>query len=320
MMNQIRKIYSKISLKNAKDLKKREEGISALVTVRNEPWLEPSLLSIDKIVDEIIIIDSSTSDITELVKRIDKKVSAKVKFHHMPPYLTKQTEKAIELSSKKWLLRWDADFIAYTSGEKDISKINKIISRLDDNKHYLISFNLIDLGDSFFSTSPTQKELFHTEPYLFSYSKDLIRKKRPIRRAIRFLKLHINHFGAPPRLIQHPLPLYYKPISIETPLAIHLRGIKPSSRKKEKKFQSRWANLSEEEKKEYSYSLEKFIKYGSSNRYTRAETDNIEKFNYKKWRYPAILKKWLKENLDLKIEKTKEFEKEIDKYISKFEE
>ena len=304
----------------SKGLKEREEGISALMTIRNEPWIEPSILSIQDFVDEVILVDASTKEVSKKVKRIVKRLEKKginIKYHHMEPSFKEQSIKAIEMSTRKWLLRWDGDFIAYTSGEKQINKLKKITSKLSDKKHYTIIFNLIDLGSDFFHTSSVQKGLFHREPYLFNYSKDLLNEKRALRKIKGLIKKFMGEI--PPRLIQHPFPLYYSFKYIDEPFAMHLRKIKPSLRLKERKYYGVWSLLPKEEKEKYSNSFKKFVE---SKRIERRNINekNIEKFNYEKYGYPSTLKKWIKEESDLEIEETKEFKKGINEYLLEFEE
>ncbi|UCE95908.1 MAG: hypothetical protein JSV51_09465, partial [Candidatus Bathyarchaeota archaeon] len=39
---------------------RRKKGVSAIIHARDEPWMEPCLLSISDVVDEIIVVDASS--------------------------------------------------------------------------------------------------------------------------------------------------------------------------------------------------------------------------------------------------------------------
>ena len=57
-------------LKPATELN-RAECISAMVLTYNDPdWLEPSLLSVKRLVDEYVIVDSSTDETTDILSLI----------------------------------------------------------------------------------------------------------------------------------------------------------------------------------------------------------------------------------------------------------
>jgi len=92
----------------------REDGISTTTcTMNEEDWIEPSLLSIKDLVDEYIVIDSSSDRTPEIIRRTAEEHGLNLKMKKIPPGdLAKAKNLALKLSNYKWILSWDADFIA----------------------------------------------------------------------------------------------------------------------------------------------------------------------------------------------------------------
>lgn len=295
----------------------RKEGISALILLRNEPWIEPSILSIKDIVDEYVIVDCSTDDTPKKIERIKNQENLNLKYVHMEPDYYKQLEVAIKLSSREWLLRWDGDFIAYESGIRSIKKIKDIIQLLSKCRYYYIEFSVLNVELDFLHVEKTP---YHSEAYLFKYSPSLneisfVRKFRTIIRRILTRRL-------PPRAPYLPFPLWYKRIVLDKTFAIHLRTVKSPLRLLERKYQTYWGLLSSKKKELFANSFNEYVKYRVKKEY---KTDDIKKasliyinniirnkkllmYDPDVWgNYPEILNKYVKNQIGIKIMNNDDF-------------
>ena len=106
----------------------RKEGISVMMRVKNEEnWIGLSLRSLKAFADEVVIIDNGSTDNT--VKEINKVIPDlpfNVIIERNPSYdICEISNRALALTSFRWIVRWDGDFIAYTSGERNIIGLRK---------------------------------------------------------------------------------------------------------------------------------------------------------------------------------------------------
>ncbi len=186
----------------------RENCISAMVCTYNESdWIEPSLLSIADFVEEYIVVDSSFDETPQIIENLRKEKGLNiVLLRTKPGNLVEARNLALKRSSCKWILHWDADFIA----REDMAyTLRNIIDSLDPKKHYLIYWPHIALcADLNHVCSPP----LHIEHWLFTWSKSL----------------RYQWVGKYDSLIA-PLHLY-KVIFIEKPLSIHLRTVRSPAR------------------------------------------------------------------------------------------
>lgn len=71
------------------------------------------MLSIKDLVDEYIVVDSSTDNTPEIIKQVAREHGLNVKIYRIPwDDLVKARNIALKESSYKWILHWDGDFIA----------------------------------------------------------------------------------------------------------------------------------------------------------------------------------------------------------------
>ena len=105
----------------------------AIITLNEEKNLERTLESVKEFADEIVIVDSGSSDRTE---EIAKKYNAKFYFQKWLGYGA-QRNKAIELSTSEWVLNIDAD----EEISKNLAdKIKKIKAGINEYDVYKINF------------------------------------------------------------------------------------------------------------------------------------------------------------------------------------
>lgn len=152
-----------------------KDGISVILPVKDEEqWIKPSILSIEPIADEIIIIDSSIEDnTTEIIKSLAMRIN---KINHIRFYW--QGPNAFALSchiglacaNYKWIFKWDSDFVA-KSKEALIDWRNRL-SQLDQCMYYVIDIPRINLeGDLFHQPKTCPFGIFETR--LFTWSSEL---------------------------------------------------------------------------------------------------------------------------------------------------
>ncbi len=289
----------------------REEGISAIVAVRNEPWLEPAIFSIKDAVDEIIIVDSSTIDISKTIKKF-KGSGLNIKYVHTDPDYSKQIAKAISLSKKRWILRWDGDCVAYNSGERDIKKLRDIISGLDSSTYYSVEFKLLQIYGDFFHTG----DIYAQEEYLFNFYSECQNKKRFMKRIIAFYRDHFSD-RLPHRSVHMPFPIYFKTISIDRAFGLHIKNIKSEKRNLERMgAQRHWQLLSDEiKKKKYDNSLQKYAEMEGKKVQRKKIKKDLDTFDHD---HPEVLKKYIKKELGVELKPSKELEEVLENYLKKW--
>ena len=183
----------------------RENGITAMVCTYNESdWIEPSLLSIMDLVDEYIVVDSSTDETPKIILNIKKEYGLNIKLYRVPwGDLVYARNLALRESSYKWILHWDGDFIATDDMP---SYIKSFISTLDERRYYLIYWPMVVLDVDLFHQSP--KFPIHIEHWLFTYSPSL---------RYEWVSIYDTLIAS---------IKYYKPIFINKYLGMHLRSVR----------------------------------------------------------------------------------------------
>lgn len=211
------------------DPRSRPFGVSAMVcTYNEEDWVVEALLSAKELVDEYVVVDSSTDRTPELVMKL-RDEGLNIRLYRIPPGdLVSARTLAIKEAKYRWILHLDADFIFYDWAPK---YLRKLIEGLDERKHYLIYWPWIVLcGDLKHVCS---EKPYHIEHWLFTYSntlkyKDLIIDGKPI-----------DHLIAPLKI--------YKVNYINKVLGLHLGGIRKPSRLAMKHL---WQSFRDEYQKE----------------------------------------------------------------------
>lgn len=107
---------------------RRKNGISLLIPTQNsEQTILFCVESFLNFADEIIIVDNGSTDSTlDLLSEIEKTFQ-KVRVFNRPelPDLFHNRQFALKQSKYSWIVRIDSDYVAYTSGERDILKLRK---------------------------------------------------------------------------------------------------------------------------------------------------------------------------------------------------
>ncbi len=113
--------------------RKRKEGISVLVACQNEEaTLALCVISFLDFADEIIIVDNGSTDNSKRISLdLQGKYPEKIKFYDVPQLqdLYQNRQYALSKSSYTWVVRADADFVAYTHSEYAIHHFRNFLLR-----------------------------------------------------------------------------------------------------------------------------------------------------------------------------------------------
>ena len=146
----------------------RPPGISAMVCSYNESeWIEASILSAADVVDEFIVVDSSTDDTPEIVRRVMEEQGLNIRIYRTPQgSLSRARNMALARSSYRWILHLDPDIVLYRSASRAIRSVVEELDRSDT--HYLVYWRYLtfcwDLGHL------CKEPPYHVEHWLFTWS------------------------------------------------------------------------------------------------------------------------------------------------------
>lgn len=127
-----------------------QEGISVILPVKDEAeWIEHSILSIEPIANEIIIIDSSTEDDTTNIIAKLAKTHSKIKhirfYYDYPNTIALKCHLGLVNASYKWVFKWEGDMVAKSEG---LQIWKNRLNQLDKNRYYVIDLPRVNLeGD-----------------------------------------------------------------------------------------------------------------------------------------------------------------------------
>jgi len=129
----------------------RPQGISAMIRVKNAiDWIEACIRSIDKLADEIVVVDNGSTDGSyELIKKLENEINKLRLFSFPDATLVDLSNYALNLTRYQWVIKWDADFIAHTNGDSDIRKLRKFILSLNPHYYYCIYLRPVHLFGDF---------------------------------------------------------------------------------------------------------------------------------------------------------------------------
>lgn len=188
----------------------REDGISALMcTYNEEDWVEPSILSIKDLVDEYVIVDSSSDRTPDIVESVKRERGLNIKLIKIPPGdLAVARIAALKNSSYKWLMLFDADMVLY---ERGVNILRDLVESLNPRRHYVVYWKYLLLcGDVYHLCGENP---YHVEHWLLTHSDKLTYKYLDYGRGV-----YMEALIAPLRL--------YKPVSVNEVLGVHLTRVR----------------------------------------------------------------------------------------------
>jgi hypothetical protein len=127
----------------------RPAGITAMVRVRgDEEWIEPCLRSIRHFADEILVLDHGASRSTrEALDAVAAELGPRLRVERHPELdFVALSNLGLGLARFRWTIRWDADFVAHTSGAGDIARLREHLLGLDARRHHLVHVPAVEVA------------------------------------------------------------------------------------------------------------------------------------------------------------------------------
>jgi glycosyl transferase family 2 len=118
----------------------RPNGITAMVRVRGEePWIEPSIRSVEAFANEILVLDNGAGPSTR--RRLDAladTLGSRLRVERCPELdLFDLSDRGLARARFRWIIRWDADLVAHTSGPGDIRRLREHLLGVDRSRYEL---------------------------------------------------------------------------------------------------------------------------------------------------------------------------------------
>ncbi len=152
----------------------RPPGVSAIVRAKDEAeWLELSIRSIQGLADEIIIGDNGSTDETpEILTKLQHDLQDQIIVMKKPDLDIKDlTNSLIERTRFRWVIRWDADFVARTDGPQSISHLRRWLFDLDPRRYVCAYLRMVELCGDVFHQRP--KTASRADCHCVTYSNGL---------------------------------------------------------------------------------------------------------------------------------------------------
>ena len=234
----------------------RPQGISIFMRVKDEvDWIVPSVGSIMRIADEMVIVDNGSTDGTfEVLQQMAAQHHGKIHLFHQPEYdLCRLSNFALSQTKFRWVFRWDGDMVAHTSGQLDIANLREWLFSLNQSAYYLVHLLHINLVGDLYHQDP--EEMVHIEEYIHTFSEKAFFIHPGRFEAVRFPKFY--------------LPLYYY-----EPVGFHV-NVKPASRMLSRYFWEEWLELKGDRR---FPSLESYVRLRIKREF---ETESIEEARHR---------------------------------------
>ncbi|MEM1606476.1 MAG: glycosyltransferase [Fervidicoccaceae archaeon] len=188
----------------------KKNGISAVMCLYNEEdWVKSAMLSLKELVDEYVVVDSSSDRTPFIAREVAEEHGLNLKLIRIPPgSLAEAKLTGLKNSSYKWILFHDGDMVLYEWAPRII---REVVESLNPRRHYLVYWKyLLMCGDVHHVCG---SEPYHIEHWLVTYSQKLKYKYLDHGGGV-----HMETLIAPLRL--------YKPIYIDKILGVHLAYVR----------------------------------------------------------------------------------------------
>ena len=127
----------------------RPMGVSALVRLKDEvDWIEASLRSLEGFADEIVVIDNGSTDGSlERVHALQRTLGLELRAEAAPELdHTALSNRALLRARFRWVIRWDADFVAHTSGPHALRGLRAALADWPRWRHVCLHPMLVELA------------------------------------------------------------------------------------------------------------------------------------------------------------------------------
>jgi glycosyltransferase involved in cell wall biosynthesis len=145
-------------------------GITAVVRVKDEEdWIEPSIRSLAGFADQIVVGDNGSTDATPvLLKRLQEEFPRTLEVLTVPQDdIRALTNRLLARARYRWVVRWDADFVAQTEGPNRISLLKEWLSGLP-RRHFLVYLTMVELAGDLWHQDPATAR--RSDAHLFTRS------------------------------------------------------------------------------------------------------------------------------------------------------
>ena len=211
----------------------RPQGVSAIVRVLNEnSWLEASIKSISGHVDEIVVVDTGSTDGSlETLQRLAEKDPKLKVFSCSSNLLWDFSNFALSKTSYRWVIKWDPDLVSPSAPAPGIGAFVKFLLSLDPRFYYYVNPGLIELAGDFSHQFPGVRVRSDMEAFTYSQGASYVPVERVFAEDPYQAKLFPEgrNKPGPLRFEGLHLPIYYRLLSYGGIAAYHL-NIKPGLR------------------------------------------------------------------------------------------
>jgi glycosyltransferase involved in cell wall biosynthesis len=209
-------------------------GVSALVRARDEEdWIEPSLRSLEGFADEIVVVDNGSTDRTlERARALVGRLAVDLRVHEAPGLdHAALSNDVLGRARFRWVIRWDADFVAHTTGPHALAGLRAVLDAVPPWRHVCLHPALVELAGDLFHQRPATRVRWDSHcltwapalRYQVATVRTAAARGRPRRLAVESLRL----------------PLYYRIRRWETPAIFHV-DVKPARRMLLRHFWQEW--------------------------------------------------------------------------------
>ncbi|MCF7792791.1 MAG: glycosyltransferase family 2 protein [Candidatus Cloacimonetes bacterium] len=237
----------------------RKNGISVMMRVNNEEkWIAQSLLSLNEFADEVVVINNNSTDNTlQEIENVKPELKFKLILENENSNdICKVSNHALSLTSYRWIFRWDSDFIAYTSGDRNIKHLREYLLNLNPRKFYLI----------FPATFSFAGDIFHVKIGKETNSEGYIHTWHPKLKYVRKGKFEILK-----------VPFYYKIKRLEEIFFVHIGSAKSVNKLLHRFFWLYW----QDHLKEFS-EIDDYIKDKLQKKYDGIDPEQFVKMEFKR--------------------------------------
>ena len=205
----------------------RPEGISAVVCVRGEEeWVEPCLRSLEGFADEVLVLDNGAAPATRAaLERLARELGPRVVLEASPGLdLFALSNLGLARARHRWIVRWDADFVAHTSGPGDIGALRRHLLALDPRRYWLVYVAAAEVAGDLAHQFPDRRVRMDGQVHTGSARARYVRVERAPRVAALAAPDRVLRDGRTLRIALESLsvPRYYRILHWRTPAYLHV--------------------------------------------------------------------------------------------------